>query len=474
MPTLKVKYLHSLKAHYLKILVYSLALGFFIFTVYRVSGYSLVLDDWHLLADRQFSSVLASFTGPWIDFVGGFYYRPVTSLAFYLSNLLIGNHVYWHYYLNILMLLIIGFLLYCILNLFARNRLLTSIIAVVFLVSPYAAYTYSWISERTDLIYIVFYALSYYLFLSFFLRERKSTVIIILSLACFSLSLLSKELAMSLPFVILLTVLIYSNKNKLINFKVDKKQVLCILPYFVLLTAYIFIRTLFVGNVFGGESVYYGAPIIVQIAAVCFQYLKAVIFGFIPITMFFSIGASVGWLLLITVNVYLFSRLKGQINWEQKKNIIFLLLFVLIISVFLLKSPSLRLFLMNSIPVSILMGYNIYNLIVKHGTTPSSLAWPVLIALIVPLMFYSFSVQNIFHPGSRTVIQHNISVYHNSPDEIRERIKTVYFDKYPQYVMQIDSDQVILYDTKYDYGYIENLAIDHYIIDYLRDRGLLK
>jgi len=463
------KLLASLKAHYLKILVYSLVFGFFIFTAYRFLSYSLVADDWSLLADR--SSVWAG-----APHIGETWFRPMGVLAFYYSNLLIGNQIYWHYYLDIVLLLIIGFLLYCILNLFVRNRLLSSIIIMVFLVNPYAAYTYSWISQRYELLYIMFYLASYYLFLLFLFLKWKSTVPLILSLVCFSLSLLSKETAISLPFVVLLTVLIYSNSNKLINFRLDKRQILYVLPYLVILIGHMFIRTQFVGNAFGPRTIHeisYSAPILVQMAAVFYHYSQVVLFSFMPLTMFFSIGAFIGWTLLITVNVVLFFQLRSrESGWDQKKNILFLLLFVLIVSVPLSKRPEARLLLMSSIPLSILMGYNIYGLIEKCRAKSSALRSLVLIILIVPLMFYSVNVQNLYHPGSRLVIEVNIVRYNTaSSNEVKERMNEVYFERYPEY-FSVDDDKISYHNPKYNNRYSQNLFIGDFVKHFLKKRGL--
>jgi hypothetical protein len=451
--------------------VYSLVFGFFIFAVYRFFSYpTLLKDDWNMLAYRP--SLWADAPLIWES-----YFRPLIVIVFYYSNLIIGNQIYWHYYLNIVLVLIIGFLLYSILHLFVRNRLLSSIIVMVFLVSPYAAYDYSWIAQRNEPQFIAFYLTAYYLFLLFFFLKWKSTVPLILSLACFLLALLTKETAVSLPFVVLLTILIYSNSNKLINFSLDRRQVFYVLTYLVLLIGHMFIRALFVGNVFGAKpihSISYSAPIFLQTAALLYRYSEAVIYSFMPLTMFFSIAAFVGWVLLITVNVFLFFRLRGrELDWNLKKNILFLTLFVLIISVPLLYAVGARNLLMSSVPLSILMGYNVYSLIEKCRLKSSLLRGLAVITLTVPLMFYSINVQNVYHPGSRFVIEKNLEQYNTSlSGEERERMKTLYFERYPEY-FSINDDKIIYRNNpKYNYGDDQNLVIRYFIFDLLKKMGL--
>jgi hypothetical protein len=190
--------------------------------------------------------------------------------------------------------------------------------------------------------------------------------------------------------------------------------------------------------------------------------------------MFFSIAAFVGWVLLITVNVFLFFRLRGrELDWNLKKNILFLTLFVLIISVPLLYAVGARNLLMSSVPLSILMGYNVYSLIEKCRLKSSLLRGLAVITLTVPLMFYSINVQNVYHPGSRFVIEKNLEQYNTSlSGEERERMKTLYFERYPEY-FSINDDKIIYRNNpKYNYGDDQNLVIRYFIFDLLKKMGL--
>jgi len=461
------KLLASLKAQYLKILVYSIAFGFFIFTAYRFFGYSLINDDWILLANRP--SVWTSASHIWET-----WFRPMGAVSYYYSNLLFGNQVYWHYYLDIALVLTIGFLLYSILNLFTKNGLLSSIIAVVIVVGPYAAHGYSWISQRYELLYIMFYLASYYLFLRFFFLKWRPAASLMLSFICFLLALLSKEMAITLPFAILLTVLVYSSSQKLINLRPARRQILSVLPYFVLLAGFMLIRAQFVGNVFGPRTVHgisYSAPILLQAAALFYQYSKAVLFSFMPLTMFFSIGEVIGWTLLVIFNLVLFYQLKNrELCQDQKRNILFLALCVLIVSVPLIRGGARQLF-MSSLPLLILMGYNVYSLIEKYRWK-SALRGLAIIILVAPLIYYSINVQNLYHPGTRWVIEQQISRYNeSSSDEEKERMKVVYFNRYPEY-FSVSDDRVTYHNTEYEYNGNESEIVRNFVEGFLKKRGL--
>jgi hypothetical protein len=460
------------------VVVYSLLIVFFALTAWRLCGYSLVWDDWYLLSDRSLNSIWGPFAGN-PQTLPEFYYRPLGELLFYLSNLLVGDNVELQYYISILMLFVVGFILYLILTLFTVNKRLASIIVAVFLVCPLATYTYAWIANRFELDYIIFYLLSYYLFLLFFLGKVRTPAIILLSLISFGLSLMCKELSISLPFVVLLTIFIYASKDRIVNFRLKKKYIILVLPYFILLGVYLVVaRVLLMGNIWAGESVYHSAPIMVQIAAIIFQYIRAAISSFLPLTMFFSVWTFLGWVVLMLLNICLFWRLviRRGIGLEQKKHIVFLVAFILIVSVPLIKSPSARLLSMQSIPLSVLIGYNIHVLADEYRNRFRLLIYPLITALVVVMMLFSISVQNMFHPGTKWVISTNAGMYcsdQSLPSAMKSRMRSLYFDKYPQYVDLVGEERM-LYFPRYDYDCIENFAMDSFLVDHLRDRGILE
>jgi len=189
--------------------------------------------------------------------------------------------------------------------------------------------------------------------------------------------------------------------------------------------------------------------------------------------MFFSIGELVGWILLITFNGVLFFQFKiRKLCQDQKRNILFLALFVLIVSVPLIRAAGARQLFMSSIPLLILMGYNVYSLIEKCQWKPSALRGLMAITLMFPLMFYSINVQNVYHPGTRWVIEHQISRYNQlSSNEEKERMEVVYFGRYPER-FTIKDDRISYHNTKYDYSNPESEFIRHFVEGFLKKRGL--
>ena len=88
------------------------------------------------------------------------------------------------------------------------------------------------------------------------------------------------------------------------------------------------------------------------------------------------------------------------------------------------------------------------------------------------LMFYSVHVQNLYHPGTKWVMEQQISRYNElSSGEEKERMKVVYFNRYPEY-FTVSDDGVTYHDTKYDYYGNESEIVRHLVEGFLKKTGL--
>ena len=89
-------------------------------------------------------------------------------------------------------------------------------------------------------------------------------------------------------------------------------------------------------------------------------------------------------------------------------------------------------------------------------------------------MFYSVNVQNLYHPGSRLVIEYNMALYNSlSSNEAKERMKAVYFERYPEY-FTINDDKISHHNPKYNYTSNESQFIREFAEDFLKKTGLEK
>jgi hypothetical protein len=108
------------------------------------------------------------------------------------------------------------------------NRLIAAFIAaVLFGIHPMHVESVSWVAERKDLLYVLFYMASIIAYTLFIKKEKNKTVYYAASIALFILSLLSKGQAVTLP-VILLLIDYYSSRT------FDKKVFLEKIPFFAI------------------------------------------------------------------------------------------------------------------------------------------------------------------------------------------------------------------------------------------------
>jgi hypothetical protein len=142
-----------------------------------------------------------------------------------------------------------------VLKLFARHKSKTKLAilsGVLFSIMPNHAEVAIWLSGRCDVSSVLFYLLSFYLYIIF--REKKKYRYFSLSVLCFIVSLLSKEMAITLPIIILAyeVYLIWQNQShKIKNYL---KSIGWTSVYAALVILFFIVRYWAIGLLFG----YYG------------------------------------------------------------------------------------------------------------------------------------------------------------------------------------------------------------------------
>ncbi len=223
------------------------------------NGYFLADDFVHVayLADvfngHPFK-LLENFTGNWMHAWGTQFYRPLISLTLAWDFLLgHGAAIYFHIS-NIAFHIASSIFLYLI-----AERLLTSYpwkarlgtalaAASLFALCPLHTEVVSWIIGRVDGVCLAFFLAALYCFICSL--QFRSKALTILGLAGFALSLLSKEMAVTLPPLLVLTNVLLSSeqdrKTRIVSaFKSST-------PYWIMLALYICIRILALGTPTGG------------------------------------------------------------------------------------------------------------------------------------------------------------------------------------------------------------------------------
>jgi hypothetical protein len=207
------------------------------------SGVSILDDDWgHLkLASK---GIAFAVTSGWEGLVGqGGYYRPVVVLSFYLNYLMGGFDPSGYHVVNVLIHAGCSLLVWVMGRQLGFSERVCFAGASLFFVLPIHTDSVFWIVGRTDTICALFYLGSVIVFLM--LLESMAVWKWLVLIACAGLAFLSKEMALSLPGVLL--VLAWY-RNRLIS----RNAVVGVGAVMATLFGYFAVRWWVLGGVFVG------------------------------------------------------------------------------------------------------------------------------------------------------------------------------------------------------------------------------
>ena len=165
-------------------------------------------DDFLILENPS----IMSFTHVWTYFVLDLYqsysnyYRPIQALSNAVDFALWGANPFGFHLTNVLLHMAVIALYFGIVNFITGDRRVASVAAALFAVHPAHVAVVAYIAGRADTLCALFMLLSLIFFYRHFTASRKdgSRAQYILSLAFFILALMSKEIAVIFPAVILL------------------------------------------------------------------------------------------------------------------------------------------------------------------------------------------------------------------------------------------------------------------------------
>lgn len=158
-----------------------------------------------------------------------------------------GGNPFGYHLTNITLHFINATLLYFIVYKSSKNRALALSSGILFSIFPGNVEAVAWICGRFDVFSIFFYLCSLLLFIKF-IREKKR-IFYFASLTATCLAVLSKEIAFSIPFSIVLWDSFFGREFR--NEKL-RQRVLWYIPYFVI----IFVRLVWHIYIFGGIGAY--------------------------------------------------------------------------------------------------------------------------------------------------------------------------------------------------------------------------
>ncbi|OGP88512.1 MAG: hypothetical protein A2156_03560 [Deltaproteobacteria bacterium RBG_16_48_10] len=167
--------------------------------------FDLILNNMRIQSIKNIPSILglATFRYP---------YRPLRELSYAIDYQFTGlNPVGFHLF-NIVYHLLSSYFVFLIAFLLSKDRKVGLITALLFIAHPIQTESVTYISGRRDILTSLFFFMGFYFFLR--LRESPSKKYFILVFLSYVLSLLSKEMGVTLPAIILLYDLLWpAQKN---------------------------------------------------------------------------------------------------------------------------------------------------------------------------------------------------------------------------------------------------------------------
>lgn len=226
-------------------------------------------DDRERIVDnpaiRNLSNIPAFFYSRELMPFGGEIYRPLSDASFAIEYSVWGNNPRGYHTTNIFIHIINSILLYILLQQVFRSERVSFAAAILFAWHPALTEAVIWVKGREDLLVASFYLLTLLLYRSYGMGGAFK----FLPMISFSLALLSKEMAITIP-IILLMFDIYERKGIVIWRYI---------PYVVIAILYLLVRYLVLGQV--AQTEYWGGGILQTLytmSRVIVYYIKLLIF----------------------------------------------------------------------------------------------------------------------------------------------------------------------------------------------------
>lgn len=303
-------------------------------------------------------------------------YRPVLTLSFAVDYFLWRENPFGFHLTSIILHAVNSILIFFLIYKLFKNKFVSFLTAIFFIVHPIQSEAIVYASGRTDPLYTFFLLTTLLLFLSFVTYNKTKISTFLGTLFFFLLSLLSKEIAIILPFLLLL---IFFTQKERGNYNLQK-IIFLTLPFFFIDAIYIFLRLTILNfanslNFYTNagltpQTIIYSQNILVRLYTfnkIFFDYLAMLLF---PIDLIIARNAQI-----ITSIIH---------PWVLAFVITVILLTIIIIKTF----PKNRIFLfaifwffITILPVSGIIPIN--NIITEHYLYLPSLSFFLIIAYLI-------------------------------------------------------------------------------------------
>jgi len=186
-----------------------------------------------------------------------FFYRPLVSLTYLLDQLFWGGNPFGYHLTNIVIHILVSLLVFAVLGTLLQNKMAAWIGAILFAIHPIHSESVSFIAARTDPPATLFYLLAFFFYLkTSHCKGIQGFMVQAVSLLCFSLALATKEIAVTLPLVLMIHSLLFPTPNRSIGGL--WKRLGASVPYWLVLLAYFLLRKQIFGDPLGENSLLEG------------------------------------------------------------------------------------------------------------------------------------------------------------------------------------------------------------------------
>lgn len=256
-----------LSSRYLDFVIFAALIGINLACFYRtISGFFLADDFVHVaylykVFNGHPELLAQNFITNWMQAEGTQFYRPFISLTLALDYLLYGVNATGYHITNLVYQTLSSlFLFLAARRLFPNTKradatILAFFTAAFFAANPLHPEVVSWIIARVDSVAATFYLASLYFFLCFAQSDnsRLKRAHLAVGLGTFALSLISKEMAITLPPTLVLWSLLCEQTEGGLLARVKRAAALT-WPFWLMLFAYLGWRTLVLGTFSGGYA----------------------------------------------------------------------------------------------------------------------------------------------------------------------------------------------------------------------------
>lgn len=236
-------------------------------------------DDFNWLKWAATSS-LANIQGYFFS-SAGFFYRPLAKVLFLFIQPIFSLEPQGYHLVSLIFHFVGVAAVYFIALGLTRKKLVAFTASLLFLLHPIHEESIFWISSLSGLMAAVFYLLTFLFYLYYREEKRISKYAYwLFSIIFFASSLASHELSVTLPLMLIFYDCLWKKyQNK------PWQEFLCLLPYFILLSTYLFLRTLSGAHNLSGDYSYRLANFPFNFIGNFFGYLGELLvsFRFVPL-----------------------------------------------------------------------------------------------------------------------------------------------------------------------------------------------